>query len=104
MKQKKTIRLTENQIGRIVSKAVTRILMENEGYSNNVEPYEAEDAYNIAAQEFGNDGLNAEIVKVMDNEELAKCLSIIFNTKGFSGWREYNGDKEGRNDYETSMM
>ena len=55
---KKQIRLTESDIHEIVEESVKRILKEAENGGWVVDTTEAQEAYNMAAEEFGNEELN----------------------------------------------
>lgn len=82
---KQTIRLTESELKGMIR----NILKEAESYGWSVDESEAEEAYNLAAQYFGNEDLNAQIVGAMSKEELAHCLAYIFRMHDFKEWEEY---------------
>jgi hypothetical protein len=52
-----------------------------------VDASEAEEAYNMAAAEFGNEELNQAIVRCLGNESLAQCLAYIFRQYDFKQWQ-----------------
>ncbi len=89
---KRTIKLNESQLKNLIVNCVRKIRM-NEAVDGGweVNDWEAEDAYNFAAEYFGNEDLNAQIIKAMSNEELAKCLAFIFRMNDFREWE--NRDK-----------
>lgn len=93
---KKIVKLTESDLHKIIE----NILREGESGGWVVEPDEAQDAYNLAASELGNDELNAAIVRSMGDNALAQCLAYVFRMYDFRKWDEYKS----RNDYERSMM
>lgn len=84
---KKLIKLTESDLHKIVKETVSRILNEGESYGWTVDPSEAEEAYNMAAEEFGNEELNAAIVRCLGNDTLADCLAYIFRQYDFKQWK-----------------
>ena len=66
-----------------------------ESYGWVVESYEANEAYDLAAEYFGEEDLNAQIVKSLGSDELAACLAFIFRMNDFREWDEYkSGDTE----------
>ena len=86
MKQK--ITLTESDLHRIVEESVNRVLNEAENGGWVVDSSEAEEAYDLAAQEFGNDRLNAAIVRCLGEDALAQCLAFIFRQYDFRQWKD----------------
>jgi hypothetical protein len=83
---KKIIRLTESDLHRIVKESAKRIIKEVESGGWVVDASEAEEAYNMAAEEFGNEELNAAIVRCLGDEALAQCLAYIFRQYDFRKW------------------
>jgi hypothetical protein len=66
-----------------------------ESYGWVVESYEANEAYDLAAEYFGEEDLNAQIVQSLGSDELAACLAFIFRMNDFREWDEYkSGDAE----------
>lgn len=58
-----------------------------------VDSDEAWDAYDFAAEYFGEDDLNYQIRKAMGDEELASCLAYIFRMNDFREWYAHkNGE------------
>lgn len=70
------------------------IVKEAESYGWIVDDNDATEAYDFAAQYFGNEELNKKIVAAMGNEELAHCLAFIFRMNEFKEWYEYKDRKE----------
>lgn len=66
-----------------------RRIMAAESYGWVVESYEANEAYNLAAEYFGEEDLNAQIVQSLGSDELAACLAFIFRMNDFREWDEY---------------
>lgn len=60
-----------------------------ESYGWVVESYEANEAYDLAADYFGEEDLNAQIVQSLGSDELAACLAFIFRMNDFREWDEY---------------
>lgn len=92
---KKIVKLKENDLRRIVE----NILREGESGGWVVDDYEAEDAYNLAVSEFGNEEVNAAIIRAMSSHTLAEILAYLFRMWDFRKWDEYKS----KNDYEQSM-
>ena len=84
---KEQIKLTESDLRDIVKESENRILKEAESGGWVVDSSEAEEAYNMAAEEFGNEELNAAIVRCMSDEVLAQCLAYIFRQYDFRKWQ-----------------
>ena len=85
---KQRIRLTEQDLHRMVMESVDSILNEAENGGWVVDSSEAEEAYDLAAQEFGNDKLNAAIVRCLGEDALAQCLAFIFRQYDFRQWKD----------------
>lgn len=86
MKQK--ITLTESDLHRIVKESVEKILNEAESDGWFVDSSEADEAYDMAAQEFGSNELNAAIVRCLGDDTLAQCLAFIFRQYDFRQWND----------------
>ena len=86
MKQK--IRLTESDLHRIVKESVNRVINEAENGGWVVEASEAQEAYNLAVQEMGEETINAAIVGSLGDETLAQCLAYIFRQYDFREWSD----------------
>ena len=87
MKENKLIRLTQKDLRKIVKESVENLLNEAESGGWVVDTMEAQEAYNMAAEEFGNDELNAAIVRCMGDEVLAQCLAYIFRQYDLRKWK-----------------
>jgi len=81
------VRLTEEQLMNLVKESVHTILSEAENGGWVVDTTEAQEAYNLAAQEMGEDDLNRAIVRCMGDEALAQCLAYIFRQYDFRQWQ-----------------
>ena len=58
-----------------------------------VDSDEAWDAYDFAAEYFGEEDLNYQIRKAMGDEELASCMAYIFRMNDFREWYAHkNGE------------
>ena len=83
---KKTIRLTESDLHRIVKESVQKIFeAENGGWV--VDTSEAQEAYNLAVDELGEETINSAIVRCLGDETLAQCLAYIFRQYDFRQWK-----------------
>ena len=84
---KKQIRLTESDLKQIVKESINKILKEAESGGWVVDTSEAQEAYNLAAQEMGEETINAAIVRSLGDETLAQCLAYIFRQYDFRQWQ-----------------
>lgn len=84
---KKLVRLTEQDLKCIVKESVNRILKEAENGGWIVDSSEAQEAYNLAVQEMGEDTINSVIIRVLSDETLAQCLAYIFRQYDFRQWK-----------------
>ena len=71
-----------------------------ESYGWVVESWEANDAYEMACESFGEEDVNAQIVGTLSSDELAECLAYLFRMWDFREWDERNEDDE--DDYDES--
>ena len=85
--KKKLIRLTENDLHNLVEESVNRILKEAESGGWVVDTTEAQEAYNLAVQEMGEETINSAIVRSLGDETLAQCLAYIFRQYDFRQWQ-----------------
>ena len=83
----KRIRLTEGDIQKIVGQSVMRILREAENGGWVVDSSEAQEAYELAVREIGEDEINSAIVRCLGDEALAQCLAYIFRQYDFGRWQ-----------------
>ena len=65
-----------------------------ESYGWVVESWEADEAYEMACEYFGEDDINAQIVRSLGSDELAECLAYIFRMNDFTEWDERNSDED----------
>ena len=75
---KNIIKLTEQDLRGIVENTVKKILKEAENGGWVVDSSEAQEAYNLAVQEMGEETINSAIVRCLGDEALAQCLAYIF--------------------------
>lgn len=61
-----------------------------ESYGWVVETWEADEAYAMACEYFGEEDINAQIVDAISKDELAACLAFIFRMNDFDEWNERN--------------
>ena len=84
---KNIIKLTEQDLRGIVENTVKKILKEAENGGWVVDSSEAQEAYNLAVQEMGEDTINSAIIRVLSDETLAQCLAYIFRQYDFRQWK-----------------
>lgn len=84
---KKIIRLTESDLQKIVKESAQRIIKEAESGGWVVDTTEAQEAYNLAVQEMGEETINSAIVRCLGDEALAQCLAYIFRQYDFRQWQ-----------------
>lgn len=84
--KKRVIKLTENNLRRIVKESVNKILKEAESFGWVVDSSEAQEAYNMAVEHMGEEEINRAIVRSLGNETLAQCLAFIFRNYDFREW------------------
>lgn len=84
----KRIIITESDLHRIVKESVNRVINEAEDGGWVVETSEAQEAYNLAVQEMGEETINAAIVRSLGDETLAQCLAYIFRQYDFREWSD----------------
>ena len=83
----KTMRLTEKDLRNIVKESVNGIIREAESGGWVVDSSEAQEAYNLAVQEMGEETINSAIVRCLGDETLAQCLAYIFRQYDFREWQ-----------------
>lgn len=91
---KNIIRLTESDLHKIVKESTERIIKEAESGGWIVDTTEAQEAYELAVQEMGEEAINSAIVRSLGDETLAQCLAYIFRQYDFRQWQsryENNG-------------
>lgn len=84
---KNIIKLTEQDLRGIVENTVKKILKEAEDGGWVVDSSEAQEAYNLAVKEMGEETINSAIVRCLGNETLAQCLAYIFRQYDFRQWK-----------------
>ena len=84
---KNIIKLTEQDLRGIVENTVKKVLKEAESGGWVVDSSEAQEAYNLAVQEMGEDTINSAIIRVLSDETLAQCLAYIFRQYDFRQWK-----------------
>ena len=89
---KESVRINRDQLRNIVAEAVRKCINEAESGGWVVEADEAELAYDFAAQELGNEELNAAIVRAMGDNTLAQILAYLFRMYDLRGWEEYRDE------------
>lgn len=83
----KLIRITEQDLHKIVNESVKRVIKEAENGGWVVDSSEAQEAYNLAVQEMGEETINSAIVRCLGEETLAQCLAYIFRQYDFRQWQ-----------------
>ena len=84
---KNIIKLTEQDLRGIVENTVKKILKEAENGWWVVDTSEAQEAYELAVQEMGEETINSAIVRCLGDETLAQCLAYIFRQYDFRQWK-----------------
>jgi len=84
---KNVIKLTEQDLRGIVENTVKKILKEAEDGGWVVDSSEAQEAYDLAVQEMGEETINSAIVRCLGDETLAQCLAYIFRQYDFRQWK-----------------
>lgn len=72
------------------NKKSARRITAAESYGWVVETWEADEAYEMACEYFGEEDINAQIVDAISKDELAACLAFIFRMNDFTEWDERN--------------
>ena len=70
-----------------MKESVNRIIKEIENGGWVVDSSEAQEAYNLAVQEIGEEKINSAIVRCLGDETLAQCLAYIFRQYDFREWQ-----------------
>ena len=83
------IRLTESDLRRIVAESVFEAV--DGGWE--VDASEAQEAYELACQHFGEEDINRQIVQAIGSDELAACLAFIFRMNDFREWDEHKNSQ-----------
>jgi hypothetical protein len=83
---KKLVKLTEMDLHRIVEETTKQILKEAINGGWEVDTSEAQEAYEMAVNSFGEETINSAIVRSLGDETLAQCLAYIFRQYDFREW------------------
>lgn len=70
-----------------MKESVNRIIKEAENGGWVVDSSEAQESYNLAVQEIGEEKVNSAIVRCLGDETLAQCLAYIFRQYDFREWQ-----------------
>ena len=84
---RRQIRLTENDLHRIVKESVNRVINEAENGGWIVDTSEAQEAYDMAVDEMGEETVNAAIVRSLGDDVLAQALAYVFRMYDFRQWK-----------------
>ena len=84
---RRRVRLTESDLHRIIRSSVKRVLNEANNGGWVVDTSEAQEAYDLAVDEMGEDEINRAIVRSLSDETLAQCLAYIFRQYEFKEWQ-----------------
>ena len=84
---RRQIRLTENDLHRIVKESVNRVINEAENGGWIVDTSEAQEAYDMAVDEMGEETVNAAIVSSLGDDVLAQALAYVFRMYDFRQWK-----------------
>lgn len=71
-----------------------------ESYGWVVESWEAGEAYDLAAEYFGVEDINQQIVDCISSDELASCLAYIFRMNDFREWDDFKERNDNSDDEE----
>ena len=93
---KKTIKLSEAALRGMIEKVIMEATQLTEAESGGwvVETEEAQDAYNLAVQYFGEEKINSAIVRALSDVTLSEVLAYLFRQYDFREWDEYQANKE----------
>ena len=83
---KKTVKLTEQDLHKIVEETTKQILKEAINGGWEVDSSEAQEAYEMAVNSFGEETINSAIVRSLGDETLSQCLAYIFRQYDFREW------------------
>lgn len=78
---------SKQKVKQIIAETIQKVLNEAENGGWVVETDEAREAYELAAQEFGNEELNSAIIRCIPDAYLAECLAYIFRLYDFKEWK-----------------
>ena len=87
-------KISESALRQIVVESVKRVLKEAESGGWIVDSSEAQEAYNLAVKELGEETINSAIVRCLGDEALSQCLAYIFRQYDFRQWKSRFEDEE----------
>lgn len=94
-RKKKTVRLTESALRKMIREGVRMAINEAEDGGWVVESEEAKEAYEFACEIMGKENLDSDIVQSLSSDELARSLAFIFRMNDFREWYDHKeGDHE----------
>ena len=92
--KKNIVKLNEKTLRKIVAESVKRVLKEAESGGWIVDSSEAQEAYNLAVNELGEETINSAIVRCLGDEALSQCLAYIFRQYDFRQWKSRFDDND----------
>ena len=84
---KKLIRLNKSDLHQIIKESVNRVINEAENGGWIVDTSEAQEAYDMAVDEMGEETVNAAIVRSLGDDVLAQALAYVFRMYDFRQWK-----------------
>ena len=84
---KKLIRLNKSDLHQIIKESVNRAINEAENGGWIVDTSEAQEAYDMAVDEMGEETVNAAIVSSLGDDVLAQALAYVFRMYDFRQWK-----------------
>jgi len=81
------MKITESKLREIVRNVLKESVFEAENGGWTVDTTEAQEAYELAAQELGEDEINKAIVRCLGDAALAECLAYVFRMYDFRQWQ-----------------
>ena len=91
---KRTIKLKERELKRMISESVRRAINEAENYGWVVDESEVQEAYEMAVEYMGKEYIDDAIVQSLSDTELAESLAFIFRNTDFEEWYDRNNEEE----------
>lgn len=88
------LKIKHNELRNLIRESVMEAIAEAESGGWVVDTNEAQEAYNLAAQTWGEEEINRQIVRAMGERALSECLAYIFRMNDFREWEEYKANKE----------
>ena len=84
------LKIKHNELRNLIRESVMEAIAEAESGGWVVDTNEAQEAYNLAAQTWGEEEINRQIVRAMGERALSECLAYIFRMNDFREWEEGN--------------